>query len=474
MLHIVTVPGGNGVTIAIPFNSSDSATIASMLLQELYATPASEQHVVRASNGTTGSGAVPGDVNFFLADQVGTAVVPNGYQYLADAYDLSSNYGGMSQPHPAPATSFLAAGNLNGASINSEAGAVTYNGGTGFVSIVGGNPITAADVITIAAPSANSGGGVVDLEDGGTENLTLASGNWNITTGTGTGTLVMGSGSDTVAANGTQTIRGGSGAGVDSLFGAHEQVIGGSGKTQIYDHGISDNIAGGLGASTVFASGSGLQVTGGGGEVLFIDLTGGNTVTGGSSGLVIFGASDKSSTFNGGHNYVLFVSEGGADTVNAAAGTNAPVVYGFNGCDVHLNSATQGAFFVGGSGSETIDARNSTQGVIFYAGVGATDMIGSPNAPNFYAASTGPSTMSGGIGNLYEFIDHHAGSNNLITDFTSSDGLYLSGFGSGAQDGIVSETIVNGMLNMKLNDGTTIVFQNISNTAQLNGHIFHI
>ena len=108
----------------------------------------------------------------------------------------------------------------------------------------------------------------------------------------------------------------------------------------------------------------------------------------------------------------------------------------------------------------------------FFSGTGNADLIGGGQA-NFFAASSGNSTMSAGngVGNVYEFIDGTAGGANVITDFTPYDGLYLSGYGGTMSDAIASEVVNNGSLDMTLTDGTRIVFDNISNAADLNGKI---
>jgi hypothetical protein len=47
----VTVPGGNGVTIAIPFTSGENSAAATALLQTLYYADGNLTHIADASSG---------------------------------------------------------------------------------------------------------------------------------------------------------------------------------------------------------------------------------------------------------------------------------------------------------------------------------------------------------------------------------------------------------------------------------------
>ena len=459
MLQIVTVPGGTGVTIAIPFSSGDNAAAATMLLQNLYQSALSERNIVDYS--TTGSrNALPGEVNVLVADTAGAAAVPAGFQYLVGDYLIDTQ-------DPARTNAFIAGGNLDGSQLVSTAGMLNFTAGTGMATIVAGGGISISTLQT-ASP-----GGEVFLDGIGTEQASFASGNWRLSTGTGPGQIYLGSGIDSVFAQGSDMIHGGVGQAYVDLEASNEVLQGGSGTETVVVDAIGDTIDAGSGRSTVTANGNGLVLAGGGAEVLFVDKAGGNHLIGNNSGLVVFASPFGGSTYEASNSYFLFISEGGSDTITAAADKMGPVVFGFPGCDVHVNSLAPGTFVASGSGPETIDASGSDQSAVFFSGTGAIDMIGATGVANFFAANVGSSTMSGGSGNVYDFIDQHSGNTNLITDFHPNDLLYLTNFGLAPDDGIANEVVANGTLHMTLTDGTLIIFQNISSAAQIAGQIYH-
>ncbi len=459
-MTIVTVPGGNGVVIAIPYTESSNAAEATALLQNLYYAPEQLTHIADASLGSGFDGAVPGDENALIDNVAGQVSVPGGYQYVVGDY-VTPNSGAY------PVNSFIAAGDLDGSVINSGPAALSFTAGTGAVTIVaGGN-------LTIGTRSSGGGNGVLMLDGAGSETLNLTSGSWSVITGTGSGSITLGSGADTVYAEGIDTVRGGTGVQTVVLDHGLDLYQGGGGTATVVDNGVDDTIAAGSGLETVFAQATGERLTGGASQVLFIDgADGGNTVVGGAGGIVAFGGA-HGSTYQAPDNYFLFTSGGGNDSITAPLGTEGPVVFGSPNGRVHIDAAASGSFVVAGGGNETIDASDSTAGVVFFAGTGNADLIGGSGS-NFYAASSGNSTLSGGVGNVYEFIDGHAGATDIITDFGPYDSLYLSGYGLGENDGIVSEVTTSGVLNLTLTDGTRIVFQNLSSAAGLDGKIHHI
>jgi hypothetical protein len=457
----VTVPGGNGVTIAIPFTSGENSAAATALLQTLYYADGNLTHIADASSGSVP--AVAGDVNEFVDNLAGQIAVPDGYQYLTDAFTIGSG------PTITPLNSFIGYGLFDGAIIDAGASSLSFQAGTGNESIVAGGNITITTRVT------GGGSGELLLDGTGTENATLTTGVWSVSTGNGQGTITLGAGQDTVQANGSDTVTGGTGRDVVNFNTNQDLYNGGAGGAFVTDYGTNDSINGGAGAVVAFAQSSGLHVQGGGGEVTLVEAGGDNTLTANRSGVVVFAGPLGGSTYNTGTSYFFYTSAGGSDTINAAAGTQGPIVFGSaNGrITLNANAAAPGSFVVGGAGNETIDGAGSGAGITFFAGTGNTDMIGGSGS-NFYAASSGNSTMSGGTGNVYEIINGHAGGTEVITDFTPYDGLYLSGYGTGQNDGIRSEIENKGTLDMVLSDGTQIQFDNISNPNQLDGLIHNI
>lgn len=458
----VTIPGGTGPVIALPFVSADDANLVSLLLERYFSVAVQQNEVFASSSGN--HAAVAGDQNLLVADLPGLFDLPAGYQYLADAYAAQtiSNNGTLER---VPPNSFFAYGTLDAAAITSTAGSVQFVAGTGMETIVAGGSIS------ISTLASGTPGGQIVLDGSGRDGLTLSSGTWNITTGTGPASITLGSGNDTLVANGPDTIHAGSGTTIVTMEASGEHLFGGAGHLVVDVEAPSEAISGGSGDATVTANAPGQSISGGGAEVLFVDHTGGNQLVGNNSGLVIYGTTIGGSSYQDGNSYVIFVSEGGTDTIRAGVGQTAPVVFGFNNCDVIVDSAQSQPFFVGGSGNETMDASGSNAISTFFSGVGNIDMIGAAHAANYYAGNTGNSTMTGGTGNIYQFFNGHGGGTDLITSFGAYDQLYLTGFGSANGDGIAYEMPVNGVLHMQLTDGTLIIFQNLSSASQLSGHI---
>ncbi len=456
-MQIVTVPGGNGVTIAIPFTSESNQLAAEQILQALdYADP-QLVHVAYAETGF--DNAVSGDINELIDSVPGQVAVPDGYQYLISDYVSATSA-------PYPANSFIGYGDFNGSSIDATSSQLTFQAGTGAVTIVAGG---ALNITTLQNGSA---GGTLLLDGGYMQTVTLTSGNWSLQTGLGTGSATLGSGQDTVTVNGRETVTAGSGRDTISLDSAESLVYAGAATGILVDQGGSDTIVGGSGWDTIFAGGAALSVTGGSGQIEFVDQSGHNFFAAGSGGGVVFGSA-VGSTYQTGGAYFIMINLGGDDTIDAFAGNVPAVIFGSAGCDITLKSDVPNSFVVGEAGSETINASTSSDGVVFFGGSGNSDFIGG-QASNFFAVSTGNATLSGGSGNLYEFIDGHAGGTYVISDFHSDDFLYLSGYGTKLDSGIATEFVNNGTLEMNLSDGTLIIFQNLNNANELNGHIHNI
>lgn len=461
-MSLVTVPGGNGVIITVPFTSSNNAAMAEQLLQSLYYADPALEHIAYTSSGLGSDGAVGNDINALVINSGQQVAVPNGYQYLIGDYPLNPATG-------EPVDPLIGYGNFNGAVVNSQTSSVSYEAGSGNVTLVAGGNIN----VTTGPGGSGIGSSAVYLDGFGTQNVSLATGNWSVSTSVGNSTVTLGTGADSVLANGIDTINGGSGTALVTLAYAHDLYHGGQGNTTLIDQGVSDTIIGGAGRVTVFGEGSGLRIEGGAGQVLFTDLSGGHdTITAGSGGGVVYGTT-TGCTYDTGGAYFFFTSGGGTDTITAAAGSIAPIAFGSPNGIIDIHATAAGSFAVAGAGNETIDAASSSSGTVYFSGTGNADLIGGQGS-DFFCASTGNSTMSGGTGNVYEFINGHAGATDIIKDFGGSDSLYLAGFGTAAGDGIRSEVENNDSLTMMLGDGTQIVFQNISSAAQLTGHIFNI
>jgi Ca2+-binding RTX toxin-like protein len=309
--------------------------------------------------------------------------------------------------------------------------AVTSPGATNIV-------VPAGYAVTFVSPSATgpltiSGGGSLVVGDQSTTYydspgptpVTIAAGNGDNLLGMPSGSaylLALGDGNDTVAANGSGTLTGGTG---NNLF-----FVGGSANDQnvVNSYG-NDTIAVGAGTSTITSYGANPVVSGGSGSLVYIGSSpGAPTISGGSGTETLFGGDGQNITYTDG------------------------------------SSTTPGAnILVAGAGNETLNAAGASYGVQMGIGPGSVTMTGSTGDDIFYGGS-GAATITGNGGSdtyIFGDIAGHMGGNVTITDWSSSDLFETSGLGAtAAQDALNAATVSGGNTVLTLPDGSTITFLN--------------
>ncbi|MFT8718584.1 beta strand repeat-containing protein [Acetobacter sp.] len=305
-------------------------------------------------------------------------------------------------------------------------------------------------------------------------------GDWYVFTGAGNDTVIAGAGKNVIntglgdnfvnVSNGTNTIYS---YGHDTIYGtncAGNQVVslyGGSSFVTIGQDSYVDDLSAGGNAVTV---GGGSTVMGGTGDS--ISLNGGSsTVLGGSNDTIsasedaLVARSDNANVSVSGS--LTFIGGTGTSTITAAQST----IFGAGDLNAVVNGTGSGeTLFVANSGNETLDASGSASGVHAFGNIAGTSgsqvFIGGTGADSL-VAGVGDATMTGGTGaaNLFAFRDGIAGGNYVITDFGSAIGnsvALLNYSADGLQNALNNQTTTNGNTTIKLDDNTTITFNNVT------------
>ncbi|BCI66072.1 hypothetical protein AAJCM20276_06960 [Acetobacter aceti] len=318
-------------------------------------------------------------------------------------------------------------------------------------------------------------------------------GNWMVFAGSGNDTVIAGAGQNTINAgagdnfvnvsNGTNTVYS---YGHDTIYGgdsASNQTVslyGGSSFVTVGKNSYVENVAGG-GSNNAIAVGGGSTVIGGTDDTISLNggystvMTGvGDTISASGDAWVQYAVNADVSVAGS----LTFVGGYGSSTITAGQST----IYGSNGMNVTLNATEPGSgktIFSGGTGNETLNASGSTYGVAAYGNnagtTGSQVFIGGTGADTL-VAGVGDATMTGGSGqaNTFAFRDGVAGGNYVITDFGSAVGNtvgLLNYSQSELQSALSNQVSANGSTTLKLDDGTTILFQNV---ASLNSGDFQI
>ena len=263
-------------------------------------------------------------------------------------------------------------------------------------------------------------------------------------------------GSATVDASGTRSL----------IFGDPVDT----GTLLVQDTGSNDTVVGGAGSSTISAGGSNLLVGGGAGNMLFL---------GGAGSATVLGHAGENQTVDGGSGHILYSDLGASATING--GSAAVTVFGGASGSVTYNSSIGGVVFQALSGNETLNASGSSTGNLIAAansllgnpqGTGADSLVGGSGNDTFFGGN-GSATMTGGSGsNTFAFFKFLGTGNDVITDYTSSDSVFMTGYGSNQGAAIASSTSSGSNTTVTLSDNTTIKFLGVSSINTLQGHLF--
>jgi Ca2+-binding RTX toxin-like protein len=384
MTTYVTVPGASSSVIVNPYNTPFNLQIAQEIANVLSVAQTNSKLLVSSFTPGSALPAVPmgevGEIAVTVA--TGSISVPSGYGFTAIGPTLEGGTG-VTGPFTVSGGGSLFVGNQN----------TTYYGAA------------AAGSVSIAA---GDGTDLIGLAPGSTYNVGLGNGN------------------DTVYANGSGTVTGGSGA---NLFFADSS----NGQNQINSYGAADTIVAGHGSVSVATHGASPLVYGGAGQLVYIGSAGtaGNpTIAGGSGTETLFGGAGQNITYTDGSN------------------------------------TTQGANIIAsGSGNETLNAGLAKYGVQMAIGSGSVDIIGSAAGDTIFGGSGAATVTTNGGSDLFVFgnVAGHTGGTDLITDFnTTKDTINLTGVSVTSSTGAAGSSIVT------LSDGTKITFSGVTDPSKIN------
>jgi Ca2+-binding RTX toxin-like protein len=391
MTTYVTVPGASGTHIINPYNTPYNLTVAQSIANALAA--AQTGGTLDVQPYSTSLPAVPSG----STGEIAVTSPASGFIQVAGGYTFTA-IGPTTQGGASPTGPFTVAG---GGSLFVGDQVTTYYG----------SAATAA--VSIAAGDGND---LISLPSGSTYQVGLGNGN------------------DTVYADGTGTVTGGTGK---NIFYTGST----SGPNTINSYGAADTIVAGVGTVSVNTYGANPLVFGGSGNLVYLGGAAGSpTITGGTGKETLFGGAGQNMTYQDGSNTV-----GGANILAA------------------------------GSGNETLNAGSAQYGVQLAAGSGSVDMVGSKGPDTFYGGA-GFATMTGNGGAdffLFGNTPTHTGGTDIITDFSSTDTFATAGYGANAaQTALNNATVTGGNTFIKLGDGTSIEFLNVSNPNSIHNQSF--
>lgn len=307
-------------------------------------------------------------------------------------------------------------------------------------------------------------------------------GNWMVFAGSGNDTVIAGAGQNTINAgagdnfvnvsNGTNTVYS---YGHDTIYGgdcASNQTVslyGGSSFVTVGKDSYVENVAG-AGSNNSITVGGGSTVVGGTDDKISLNggvstvLTGvGDTISASGDAWVQYAVNADVSVAGS----LTFVGGYGTSTITAGQST----IFGADSMNVIVNGTGSGeTLFSGGTGNETLNAAGSTNGVHAFGNnvdtTGTQVFIGGTGADTL-VAGVGDATMTGGSGaaNIFAFRDGIAGGNYVITDFNSAAGNTVALYqysNTELQNALADQTNQSGSTTLKLDDGTTILFQNVT------------
>lgn len=383
-------------------------------------------------------------------------------------------------------------------SVTGSVGAIVFGGaiGSGIPSVHTQIDATGVTSSFVSVEGGTTGG--VQFQAGSSAGLFIAgtgnnaftgdqlsnAGNWMVLTGSGNDTVVAGAGQNTINAgtgdnfvnvsNGTNTVYS---YGNDTIYGganANNQTVslyGGSSFVTVGENSYIENVAG-AGSNNAITVGGGSTVVGGTDDTISLNggvstvLTGvGDTISASGDAWIQYAVNANVSVAGS----LTFVGGYGTSTITAGQST----IYGADSMNIILNATQPGSgktIFSGGSGNETLNASGSTYGVAAYgnnAGTTGTQVFIGGTGSDTLVAGVGDATMTGGSGaaNTFAFRDGVAGGNYVITDFNSAIGNtvgLLNYSESELQTALANQVSSNGSTTLKLDDGTTILFQNVS------------
>jgi Ca2+-binding RTX toxin-like protein len=406
MATTVTVPGANGSTISLSYDSKSNAALAQRIADAIR-NGVDNNTIFQADNKLGPPPPVPtGLTGQFIQSLPASTILPQGYTDVVNTAK-TGNIFGSGDPNE---------GILSGAKDN-----LTFfaTGGSGTVAAGGGHNL-------VSIPTADAGAWLIATGSGNDTIRALGPGNDTISPGGGHNVLQLGAGNTFIASGGADTILASTGS---------ETVVASGAKAADVVYGNASNIfmsfTGGGGATVFGGTGSDAVFGGTGPDLLFGGSKGDNFLQAGSGKATLFGGGNDDQLYAGGSKRQALHAGSGNETLFGGFASGSNTFYGGSGSDQIIGGGGSNTF-VGSSGSATITAGASNLFEFINGAAGGTDLVkGLTNA--------------------------------------SQVNIDLNGYGPNeANHAVATQTSAGGSVTITLTDNTTVTFQNISHLTTSN------
>ena len=271
------------------------------------------------------------------------------------------------------------------------------------------------------------GDGILFFGRGGNDLVNGASGDDTLNGGLGNDSLYGGSGNDSLSGGrGDDQLRVLTGS--NTLFGnnGNDTLSGGDGKDTLWGGDGIDMLEGGIGDDFLDAGGGDDTLQGGDGADTLLGGNGSDGIGGGEGRDVLTGGRGADYLYGGSGADMII---GGSHSDTLLGGLGRDELLGSKGNDL-LKGDTGDDILNGGGGKDTIKGGRGADDI---QGGNGADQLRGQNGDDTLSGGGGTDTMTGGNGNdIFVFTDagdtdHGRGNRDVITDFSGSDQIDLSG-----------------------------------------------
>ena len=407
MATTITVPGANGTTVSLSYDTQSNAALAQRIADAI-------------RNGVDNNTILPVDNKFGPPPPLPTGVTGEFIQSIPTVTFLTPGF--MDVVNTAKTGAIYGSGDPNEQVLSSGQANLTFlaTGGSGTVAAGGGNNF-------VSIPTTDTGAWLIATGNGNDTIRALGPGNDTISAGGGSNVIQVGGGNTFIGSGGADTILAATGSEtITAIDTKATDVVYGNASNVFFVGGGGATVFGGTGSDTVFG--------GTGPDLLFGGSKGDNFLQAGSGPATLFGGGNDDQLYAGGSSpQELHAGAGNESLFGGFAGGNN-TFYGGTGSDQMFGGLGSNTF-VGGSGAATITAGASNNLFEFI---------------NSAATSGGTDTVEG-IGSTLQV---HIG---------------LSGYGPDeAANAVAGQTTNGSSVTISLSDGTKVTFENITHLTSSN------
>jgi Ca2+-binding RTX toxin-like protein len=406
MATTITVPGANGTTVSLSYDTLANAALAQRIADALR-NGVDNKTILPVDNKFGPPPSLPtGVTGEFIQSVQGVTLLPQGYMDVVNTAKTGAIYG---------------SGDPNEQVLSGGQGNLTFfaTGGSGTVAAGGGNNY-------VSIPTTDAGGWLVATGNGNDTILALGRGNDTISAGGGSNVIQVGAGNTFIGSAGADTILASTGSETITAVDAKAtDVVFGNASNVFFVGGAGATVFGGTGSDTVFGG------------------TGPNLLFGGSAGNNFLQAGQGPATlYGGGNNDQLYTGGSGPQELHAAGG-NATLFGAF--------SSGNDSFY-GGSGTDQVFGNGVDN--TFVAGAGAATVTAIASASNLFEFTDGQAGGTELVGGLTAAAQVH---------------IALTGYGANeAANAVAGQTTNGSSVTITLSDNTKVTFENITHLTSGN------